>query len=114
MMTVERVYYHLCLRLGKLLRAGRYSTVRVVDQGGELEARKRRSFYAPLLVALGTPVVTILDTGMQVLPQREWEERERLIYERLYGTSIRIDADGTLVLPHLTGRTLAAVLEDPA
>ena len=50
---------------------------------------------------------------MRVLPQRDWEERERRIYQSLRGTSIRIDADGTLVLPCLAGETLATLLEDP-
>ena len=54
----------------------------------------------------------ILDTGVRVLPQREWEERERLIYRSLHGASVRIDARGTLVLPCLAGQTLAALLED--
>ena len=110
----ERTYFHLARGLGRLLRAGGYSNVRIVDRDGHLEVRKRRSFYAPLLVTLGDPLVRILDTGMRVLAQGEWEAREWLMYERLYGTSVRIEADGTLVLPHLPGRTLAAVLEDPA
>jgi hypothetical protein len=68
--------------------------------------------YAPLLVRLGDPLAGILDTGVLVLPQREWEDRERLIYRTLYGTSIRIDGDGALVLPCLSGKTLATLLED--
>src|SRR5687768_14054455 len=113
-MTLERAYFHLCLVLGRLLRAGRYSTVRITDHDGTLEVRKRRSLYAPLLISSGDLLVRLLDTGMRVLPQREWQDRERLIYERLYAASIRIEADGTLVLPHLAGQTLASVLEDPA
>ena len=109
----ERAYFLLCLTLGRLLRSGRYSTVRIVRQDGELQVRKSRLFYAPLLVRLGDPLVRLLDTGMRVLPQREWEERERQLYRSLTGTSIHIDADGTLVLPHLTGKTLATLLEDP-
>jgi serine/threonine protein kinase len=61
---------------------------------------------------MGGSVVRILNTGVRVLPQREWEERERRIYWRLYGTSIQIDADGTLVLPWIAGETLAALLEN--
>ena len=113
-MTLERAYFHLCLVLGRLLRAGRYSKVRITDHDGTLEVRKRRSLYAPLLISLGDLLVRLLDTGMRVLPQRKWQDRERLIYERLYAASIRIEADGTLVLPHLAGQTLASVLEDPA
>lgn len=110
----ERPYYSLCRAFGRLLRAAKYSTVRLVEHDGELRVRKRRAVYAPLLVSLGHPLVRILDTGVRVLPQREWEERERLMYERLYDRSIGIDADGTLVLPRLAGRTLATLLEDPA
>ena len=70
--------------------------------------------YAPLLVWMGGPLARLLDTGVRVLPQRDWEERERRLYRTLYGASIRIDADGTLVLPCLPGETLATLLEDPA
>ncbi|MGH9371826.1 MAG: hypothetical protein ACRD15_09885 [Vicinamibacterales bacterium] len=108
----ERAWFLLCLTLGQLLRAGRYSKVRIVDRDGELQVRKHRMFYAPLLVWLGDPLAGILDTGVLVLPQREWEDRERLIYRSVYGTSIRIDGDGALVLPCLDGRTLATLLED--
>ncbi|HVF39106.1 MAG TPA: hypothetical protein VM939_04335 [Gemmatimonadaceae bacterium] len=69
-------------------------------------------FYAPLLVGLGHPLVKILDTGVRVLPQRDWEERERVIYENLRGTPIRIDPSGALELPHLPGQTLATLLDD--
>jgi hypothetical protein len=69
-------------------------------------------FYAPLLVWLGGPLLRILDAGVRVLPQRDWEERERGVYRILRGTSIRID-DGMLVLPYLAGETLATLLEDP-
>ena len=109
----ERAYFLLCLALGWLLRSGRYSKARIVDEGGELQVRKHRLFYAPLLVWLGGPLVRILDTGVRVLPQRDWEERERRIYRTLYGTSIRIDVDGMLVLPCLAGETLATLLDDP-
>ena len=109
----ERAYFVLCLALGWLLRSARYSKTRIVYQDGERQVRKRRFFYAPLLVWMGGPLVRILDTGVRVLPQRDWEERERRIYQSLRGTSIRIDADGTLVLPCLAGETLATLLEDP-
>jgi hypothetical protein len=111
---VERAYFLLCLALGRLLRSGRYSKARIVYQHGELQVRKYRLFYAPLLVWMGGPLVRILDTGVRVLPQRDWEERERRVHRRLRGTSIRIDDDGKLVLPCLAGETLASLLEDPA
>ena len=110
----ERIYFLLCRGAGRLLRGGRYSTTRIVDDDGALAVRKARRFYAPLLVSLGGPLVRILDTGVMVLPQRDWEERERLLYGKLRGSPVRTDADGTLVLPHLPGETLATLLEDPA
>jgi serine/threonine protein kinase len=58
-------------------------------------------------------LVRVLDAGVRVLPQREWEQRERRIYRSLYDTSIGVDAGGVLVLPYLPGQTLAALLEDP-
>jgi serine/threonine protein kinase len=110
----ERAYYQLCLALGRLLRAARYSTTRIESIDGELRVRKRRAPHAPLLVCLGGPLTRILGTGVRVLPQREWEARERVVYGSVHGRSILIEADGSLVLPRLAGATLAAVLEDPA
>jgi hypothetical protein len=110
---MQRAYFVLCLALGRLLRSVRYSTARIVDEGRERRVRKHRHFYAPLLVWMGGPLLRILDTGVRVLPQRQWEERERLIYQSLYSTSIRVDVDGMLVLPLLAGSTLATLLEDP-
>ena len=108
-----RAYFLLSRALGRLLRSGRYSTTRLVRQDGEPLVRKYRRWYAPLLVWIGGPLVRILDTGVRVLSQRDWVERERLINRSLRGTSIRTDADGMLLLPWLPGRTLAALLEDP-
>jgi hypothetical protein len=110
----ERVYFVVCLALGRLLRSARYSKARTACQDGEIQVRKYRFFYAPLLVWMGGPLVRILDTGVRVLPQRDWEERERRVYQSLRGALIRIDADGILVLPCLAGKTLATLLEDPA
>jgi hypothetical protein len=105
----ERAYFVLCSTLGLLLRSARYSKARVISK----DVRKHRVFYAPLLIWMGDRLMRILDTGVRVLPQREWEERERQIYQRLRATSIQIDADGTLVLPRFEGKTLAVLLEDP-
>ncbi|HEY1333320.1 MAG TPA: hypothetical protein VGF31_03620, partial [Myxococcaceae bacterium] len=73
----ERAYFALCLVLGRLLRSARYAQARIVSRDGELRVRKCRRFYAPLLVWMGGPLVRILATGVRVLPQRDWEERER-------------------------------------
>lgn len=109
----ERGYFLLCLALGWLLRSARYSKARIVYNSGERQARKSRVFYAPLLIWMSGPLVRLLDTGVRVLPQRDWEERERLVYRSLYGTSILIDIDGMLVLPCFAGETLATLLENP-
>jgi hypothetical protein len=87
--------------------------VRIVHQDGQRFVRKHRRFYAPLLIWMSGLLVRVLDTGVRVLPQREWEQRERRIYMSLYGTSIGVDAGGVLVLPYLAGHTLATLLEDP-
>ena len=108
----ERAYFALCLVLGRLLRSGRYSKARIVDEEG-CQVRKHRMFYAPLLVWMGGPLVSLLDTGVRVLPQRAWEERERRLYRSLYRTSISVTPDGTLILPCLAGETLATLLENP-
>lgn len=109
----EHAYLLKCLALGWLLRSARYSKVRIVDEDGEPRVRKRRHFHAPPLIRMGGLLMRILDTGVRVLPQRDWEERERRLYRTLRGMSIRVDADGTLVLPRLPGETLATLLEDP-
>jgi len=107
-------YFLLCAILGPLLRSAKYSKARIVAEGAERHVRKSRLFYAPVLVWAGGLLMRIMDTGVRILPQRDWQERERLIYRSLYAAPIRIDDDGTLVLPVLKGRTLAASLEDPA
>ena len=112
MRLAERGYFALCLALGWLLRSARYAKVRIVELDGDCHVRKRRLFYAPLLVSLSGPLIRLLDTGVVILPQHDWEERERRVYGSLYGTSIRIDTDGMLLLPCLAGKTLAALLED--
>lgn len=108
----ERGYFSLCGAMAWLLGSARYSKVRIARQGGECHVRKHRLFYAPLVVWLAVPVLEILDAGVRVLPQRDWEERERRLYRSLHSASVHIEADG-LVLPCLTGETLAALLEDP-
>lgn len=88
--------------------------MRIVHQDGQRLVRKHRRFYAPLLIWMSDLLVRILDTGVRVLQQRDWEERERHIYRRLRDTSIEVQAGGVLVLPLLPGHTLATWLEDPA
>jgi hypothetical protein len=75
--------------------------------------RKHRRFYAPLLIWMSGPLIRLLDGGVRVLHQRNWEERERRISMSVRGASIDVHAGGVLVLPRLAGRTLAALLEDP-
>ena len=108
-----RAYFGLCLASGRVVRSATYSKVSVVDEGGQPVVRKHRVFYAPLLISMGNLLVRVLDAGVRVLRQRDWEERERRIYGSLRDASIAVDADGMLVLPFLAGDTLATLLEDP-
>jgi hypothetical protein len=110
---IARAYFELCRAAGRVLRSAKYATARYDDHDQPL-VQKRRRVYAPLLVWMSGPLVTLLNTGVRVLPQRDWEERERQLYATLYGTSVRIESHGTLILPRLMGETLAAVLDDPA
>jgi hypothetical protein len=110
----ERACFAGCLTLGRLLRSARYSRADLAHQDGLCQVRKRRLFYAPPLVWLGGLAMRTMNTGVRVLPQRAWHERERLLYRLLHATTVGTDADGMLVLPCLAGRTLARVLEDPA
>src|SRR5688572_12126305 len=110
---IARAYFELCRAAGRALRSAKYTTARYDDHDQPL-VQKRRRVYAPLLVWMSGPLVTLLNTGVRVLPQRDWEERERQLYATLYGTSVRIESHGTLILPRLMGETLAAVLDDPA
>ena len=105
---MTRAYFVLCTALGRLLRAGRYSKTQLVA----CRVRKHRVFYAPLLIGVGNPLMRILDTGVRVLPQRAWEERERRMYEHLYGDGAVSVDDGALMLPCLAGKTLATLLDD--
>lgn len=106
----ERAYFFLCLGLGTLLRSVRYSKAQIVYENDERQVRKQRLFCAPPLIWMSGPLVTLLDAGVRVLPNRRWHDRERLMYEKLYNTLIRVE-DGMLILPYLAGKTLAAVLD---
>jgi hypothetical protein len=108
-----RAYFVLCLAAGRLLRSARYSTARIIQQHDERLVRKHRRFYAPLLIWMGDLLVRLMDTGVRILTQRDWEKQERGIYRRVYDLSIGLDVDGTLVLPCLAGETLASLLEKP-
>ena len=109
-----RAWYRICLTLGRVLRAARYAEARVVWRDGEREVRKQRQVHAPVLVWASGLLVRMLGTGVRVLPQRQWEERERQLYRGLYDASVRVNPGGVLVLPCLPGRTLASLLDDPA
>jgi hypothetical protein len=109
---VELGWYVLCLAVGRILRSGKYSKTRIVRHDGEIQVRKHRLFYAPFLISIGGPLLKILDTGVRVLSQQDWEVHEREIYRRLGRAAIRSDVDGTLVLPWLGEETLAAMLAD--
>lgn len=108
----EAAWFSVCLTLGRMLRSARYADVHISNRDGVREVRKRRRFHAPLLIRMGDPLVAILNTGVRVLPQRDWEERERVLYRELHNASIQVESDGTLVLPYLPGVTLATLLED--
>lgn len=108
---LERAYFILCRVLAWLLRSAKYSKVWIEKADRGLQIRKRRSYYAPLLIWMGGPLNRMLNTGVRVLPQREWEERERQLYKSFRGITIQVDAGGTLLLPRLSGETLASLLE---
>lgn len=108
----ERVYFRVCLSAGRLLRSSKYSRTRIVYDGGGPRVEKSRLPHAPLFIWLGGPLLRILDAGIRILRQRDWEARERLIHQRLRGRKIRIEGDGTLVLPMLPGETLSNLLEN--
>jgi hypothetical protein len=107
----ERLWFRVCLVLGGALRAGRYSTVQIACRDEEQLVYKKRAFYAPLLVSLGAPLMEMLNTGVRVLPDRAWALREQQLYLELYGKSVGVNVDGTLLLPFLSGETLASLLE---
>ena len=116
----ERTWYRCALALGRVLRSGRYSKVMIRREAdGGVQVRKRRLLHAPVLVWLGGGLLRILDTGVRVLAQRDWEANEARHYRDLYGASVRVEGGRTLCLPHLAGATLASLLEhrtidDPA
>ena len=110
----ERAWFGACLVLGRRLRSARYAAVRIVHDGaGATVVRKHRVRYAPVLVWLGAALMRVLGTGVRVLPQRAWEERECRLHRALRDAAARVEG-ATLVLPYLPGRTLADLLDDPA
>jgi serine/threonine protein kinase len=109
----ERAWFFFCLTLGRLLRSARYSRVTIVQQQGDRHVRKERALYAPLLIAMSSPLMTALNTGVTVLAQQKWAEREVQLYRELYGLSVEIDNGRSLVLPSHAGETLATLLENP-
>ena len=106
-----RAWFSFCLLLGRALRSARYSDAWFEQRGDAVLVLKRRRVHAPLLVGMGSVLVRLLDTGVRVLPQREWVERERRLHRALRGTQVELEG-GTLVLPRLPGATLATILED--
>jgi len=109
---MSRAWFVVCQAGAWILRSATYSTVDVVERSGRRQVHKRRSVYAPLILWMSRPLVTMLGTGFHVLGQRDWHDRERDIYRRLYGLEVRTARNGTLVLPWFEDRTLAAILED--
>ena len=109
-LLAERAYFALCFALGMLLRSAKYSKTVIVLYRSGFRVRKWRRWYASPLVALGNPVMRALDTGVRVLSQHDWVERERLMYKDLYGVPIDIDSRGALILPRHRGETLASML----
>ena len=105
-------WFALCSLVGWVLRRAKYSSARLVGDEDGLVVQKWRSFYAPILIWLSGPLVKALDARVRVLPQRDWAAREREMYERLYRAPVTVRSNGTLGLPRLSGRTLAALLED--
>jgi hypothetical protein len=110
---LELSYFLTCRAFGRVLRSARYSSTHIAQTGHAPQLRKQRLFYAPLLIWLSRALVRLLDAGVWVLPQREWEQHERDLYWHLRSTPTRVEG-GVLVLPVLEGKTLAALLADPA
>lgn len=112
-MLAERAWFSCCLLAARLLRSTRYSSTNVFTHQRELRIRKHRAFYAPALVGMAGVLYRVLDTGVRVLPQRAWIERERDMYATLYNCSVHVERDDTLILPRLDGTTLASLLVRP-
>jgi hypothetical protein len=111
--ATTRACFAMCRTLGRLIRGARYSNVRFVSKDGEPRIRKCRAPYAPVLIWLADPLMRVLNTGVRVLRQSDWEARERRVYAILYGGPVAAAGDGVLLLPVLPGKTLAALLRDP-
>ena len=110
---MERAGFLLCFGLGRVLRGGTYATHRVVRRQGMVTLRKSRRTYAPAAIWLGGYIFRAMDAGVRVLPQKAWEERERLAYRILGRPPVAVEEDGTVILPFLPGETLAALLDQP-
>ena len=83
-----RAYFALCRVLGRMLRSARYSTVRIVPEDGRSLVRKRRRFYASVLIWLSVPLIRVLNGGVQ----REIAVMEKIatLKHLLHGTNADI------------------------
>jgi hypothetical protein len=106
------VWFVICLLAGRLLRGARYAHTEVCSCDGRWAVHKRRRFYAPVLIGLGNPLGRLLGTGVRVLHQRQWAERERGLMAALYEAPVEWENNRSIILPFLPGVTLAALLED--
>jgi hypothetical protein len=108
----SRGWFACSFLIGTALRSGRYASAEVIERNGTVVVRKERLRRAPILVWLVGVLYKLLDSGVRVLPQHEWEARERERYLSLYNLRVERNGDRVLILPRLPGVPLAQLLSE--
>ncbi len=74
---------------------------------------KRRRWFGRWLIVPGNLYLRWLGSGVLVLPDRAWRDRERAVHRRLHGIECETDPRGWLLLPEWPGFVLASYASDP-
>lgn len=100
--------YLLARLIGQLVVALPLNRVARVERDGRAFYRKRRRWYAPLLIAASACGTS--PPRFMVLRADEWRAQEAALHRLLYGALVRFCPTGELELPACPGVTLAALL----
>jgi hypothetical protein len=111
-MPLHRLASVLCRRLGHALSGLVLNDVRLIERAGRARARKRRRWYAPLLILGGRLYVRLARAHVYALSERPWQAREIQLYRALYGETVFVDDERWLDVPR-RGEALSLYLQRP-
>ena len=111
-MRLRKLASLLCRRFSRVLGGLVLNDVRLVERAGDPRARKRRRWYAPLLIRGGRLYVRLARARVFALPERPWQAREIRLYRALYGETAFVDDERWLDVPR-RGEALSLFLQRP-